>query len=167
MKRQTPQQVRDWRARSGGLSRRSQIKRKPRPPRSAGPSPAQIHREEVFASHGAVCWWAADHEGPEGHRDGQECGGRLQSCHFIAVKRLQGIYAQAMIERDQGKPARAVLAVSFEELVADDRNGVPGCELDHVRNEGPVLHADPPACFWDFVGEFELDHVVDNARSAK
>lgn len=125
---------------------------------------ARIHRDQVFRrfydeDQDLVPCYFAD-------TDDVECGGRLQAAHIIAVKVLNRVYSQAVILEDTTGERRQVLDTNIDELRADDRNGVPACERHHNLHEGPVLHCDAPAEFYEFVADHGLEHVIDNARSA-
>ena len=129
-------------------------------------TPAQRHRAEVwqrYAPDGGdpACIWHPDGSAPE-------CYGPLQSCHIYSAQRLKIDWRNARrLARDRRPHNEALAAVPLDDLIADGRNGVPGRAVCHGRNEGPVLHVPYyPEEFLIFLADFQLEHVIDYARSA-
>lgn len=124
-------------------------------------TPAQRHRHAVFSRFADECERVSCYFAEEGG-----CRGRLQAAHIIGVTKLKNLYGRAQTRERLTGERLPILEVDLDELIADGRNGVPACIYHHDLHEGPVLHCQPPAEFFDFVADYELEHVVDNARSA-
>ena len=126
-------------------------------------TPAQRHREDTFRR-------AADRDGlhePECHFAAEGgCRGRLQAAHIISAQRLKTLYGMALMRTQYRGHTLPITDVELDDLLADGRNGVPACERHHHLREGPVLHCQAPGAFYEFVADYGLEHVVDNARSA-
>lgn len=104
-----------------------------------------------------VCWW-----GRENPDHAEECRGELQSCHIISVQALGQIYGSALHRSQAGGYSDPILEVDLYWLIADPRNGVPGGEVCHGRNEGRVLHLPHyPEAFFGFLDEFGLGYVFE------
>lgn len=112
-------------------------------------TPKQRHRE------GAVRRWAINGESVCYVAD-EECSGRLQAAHYIAVQRLR-IAQKAVAIRHESGP---LTAVAYDELVADDRNSLILCELDHSRFDGFRLSIPPPACVIEFAREYGIERYL-------
>ena len=123
-------------------------------------TPAQRHRSEVFRRFADECERVSCYFAEEGG-----CRGRLQAAHIVGAQVLKRTRRQAAVLWMQGE-RRPILEFTEDELVADPRNGVPACERHHHLHEGPVLHCDPPAEFFEFLADVGLEHLFDNAREA-
>lgn len=95
-------------------------------------TPEQRHREGVFTRH------ADEH----GHvrciqAGGGPCGGRLQAHHCVERQRIRNKRSDALIRLANGEEIshahRRLVGTELAELIADDRNGVPVCEIHHSR----------------------------------
>lgn len=127
---------------------------------------AERHREDCFRRRAdeyeqVRCHWHPD------PLEADDCRGRLQACHIVSANRLKWLHDQATWRAESGMPHNELLAaVDLDDLLADGRNGVPGAELCHGRNEGAVLHCEPPEDFYEFLADFGLEYVYENARTA-
>lgn len=125
-------------------------------------TPAQRHREDTFRRHAneweEVACYFADEGG---------CRGRLQAAHIISAQMLKRLHERNTYLALHQRPHNQDLFVAaISTLLADGRNGVPACERHHHLHEGPVLHCQAPEAFYEFVADYGLEHVVENARSA-
>ena len=114
-------------------------------------TPEQRHREAVFAryadDHGTVCC-VMDGEGP--------CVGRLQAHHCIERQRIRNKRTDALIRLANGEEIshthRRLVDTELADLIADDRNGIPVCEIHHARPwDLPV-----PDSAYEFADEYGL-----------
>lgn len=124
---------------------------------SKPPSPKQRHREGVLAMYGADCY-----AGPHG------CSGRVQAAHWISIQRLTIKRRNAAIAqggRGFYRPPEtdAILSVPLDDLIADPRNGIPLCELHHLRFDQFGLHLQPPAEVIAFANDYGLEHLLGPA----
>lgn len=124
-------------------------------------TPAQRHREDTFRRHAdwtefVRCYFAAE----------GGCRGRLQAAHIISAQRLKREHQHNSFRHINGQEPynHSLFAAFLDDVLADGRNGVPACERHHNLHEGPVLHCQPPAAFYEFVADYELEHIVDNAN---
>lgn len=134
-------------------------------------SPAQRHREDTFRRHADEYERVSCYFAEEGG-----CRGRLQAAHIISAQTLKRMHSEARLACDQvetGFRSRIPewqgnmgAVESLDDLLADGRNGVPACERHHHLHEGPILHCHAPEAFYEFVADYGLEHVVENARTA-
>lgn len=121
-------------------------------------TPAQRHREDTFRRHADEYERVSCYFAEEGG-----CRGRLQAAHILSAQRLKWMHSIAGMGYG---PTQELALIDLDELLADGRNGVPVCERHHHLHEGAILHCQAPAAFYEFVADYGLEHVVENARWA-
>lgn len=96
------------------------------------------------------------------------CRGRLEAAHWISAARLREERRKLALTTYRfhpDDPRHALITVSLDDLIADDRNGVPLCSHAHHpafdgRN-GKRLVLTPPACVIEFAETYGLGYLID------
>jgi hypothetical protein len=111
-------------------------------------TPKQAHREGVMRRAEGRCFWE------------HVCSGPLQAHHVIPVQRLRHEHSHTAWAGGD----HPLLGVTFDELIADPRNGVALCEVAHRAWENgtarPLRHQ-LPACVEEFAADYELLWSLD------
>lgn len=125
------------------------------------PTPAQLHRESCFRLH------ADEHERVSCYFKAEgNCRGPLQSAHIISAQTLKRTRNEALIRFVQGERL-PILEFTEDELVGAGANGVPACSAHHHLHEGPVLHCDPPAVFFEWLSLVGLENVWEGRKEPR
>lgn len=115
-------------------------------------TPKQRHRAGVFARHGCTCYAADD-----------ACLGRIEAAHWVGVQTLRRWQSQERVANRWDFRHRPLLDVTEDELVADDRNGVPLCAYHHAcfdRRNGQALDLEPPDAVLAFVAQYRPAYLT-------
>jgi hypothetical protein len=125
----------------------------------------QRHRAGTFDR------WRGDDGMVRCHLRSEECRGRLQAAHYIAVQQMRTRWNQARyLERNdrlQMWADRNALYVELDDLIADPRNSLVLCELHHGRFDRLGLSIPPPPAVIEFCEDYGLEHLLPYPSTTK
>ena len=121
-----------------------------------GPTPKERHRAGVIHRWGLRCY-AYD----------AGCSGRVEAAHYISAQRLREEQRKIKLSAYRfalDDPRHGLTQSSLDELIADDRNGIPLCSEHHNAFDGK--RAEPliivaPACVIEFAQDYGLTHLIE------